>query len=743
MSNQHKWSFSRIGGFDQALITTKDDLLNLQHLDQKLWAALSCPVKGLQLDEATLASIDVDGDGRVRVPEVLAAVKWACSVLKDPGLLLKSADSLALSDFSDDEAGQKLVASSTEILKALGKSDQTFITLEDAQCQEAIVANTRFNGDGVVPLAATDDTEVQKLLSLIMATQGETADLSGKPGINQAALEAFFTALAERLAWIDEASAAVKPLAENCEAAYKALSAVQAKIDDFFSRVRLVAFDGRTQEQLNKPVTSIETVGAVDITAACDEARQFPLAMITPDALLPLADGINPAWQTAMGQFVGEVVTPMLGSGKTHLDFTQWQSLKAAFTAYETWLGTEKGASLSGMCADELRGWATPHWRATLDNLMAQDLAMAPAVTAFTEVKKILLLRRNLKKLLNNFVNFTEFYGSVGQAVFQAGTLYLDGRACELCIRVDDPAKHATLAGLSKCFLAYCDCVRSDGAKMTIAAAFTAGDSDYLLVGRNGVFYDRSGRDWDATITKLIENPISISQAFFSPYKRLIRFIEEQAAKNATAADPSGAALLDKAAVVTDPKAAAAVAAPEKTKFDLGMIAALGVAVGGISTALGLLMQTFFGLGWLMPLGFLGLLLAVSGPSMFIAWLKLRQRNLGPVLDATGWAINGHVKINLPFGGKLTAQARLPAGASRTLVDPYQEKSTPWGTIITVGVLILAVAVLGFYYLNHKHWPGLAPAPVAVVEKPAAEKPVLEKPVADKPTAPAAEAEKK
>ena len=74
-----------------------------------------------------------------------------------------------------------------------------------------------------------------------------------------------------------------------------------------------------------------------------------------------------------------------------------------------------------------------------------------------------------------------------------------------------------------------------------------------------------------------------------------------------------------------------------------------------------------------MPLGLIGLLLAISGPSMFIAWLKLRQRNLGPVLDATGWAINGHVKINIPFGGKLTQQAKLPAGASRSLIDPYQE----------------------------------------------------------------------
>jgi hypothetical protein len=35
------------------------------------------------------------------------------------------------------------------------------------------------------------------------------------------------------------------------------------------------------------------------------------------------------------------------------------------------------------------------------------------------------------------------------------------------------------------------------------------GDADNLLIGRNSVFYDRKGRDWDATITKVVDHPIS------------------------------------------------------------------------------------------------------------------------------------------------------------------------------------------------------------------------------------------
>ena len=97
----HTWNFFRTGGLDQVALTTAEDLLALGQLDQKLWVALSCPVKGLELDEKTLALIDTDGDGRIRVPELLAAVKWAASRLRDPAALLRGDDALPLAAIAD------------------------------------------------------------------------------------------------------------------------------------------------------------------------------------------------------------------------------------------------------------------------------------------------------------------------------------------------------------------------------------------------------------------------------------------------------------------------------------------------------------------------------------------------------------------------------------------------------------------------------------------------------------------
>ena len=318
---------------------------------------------------------------------------------------------------------------------------------------------------------------------------------------------------------------------------------------------------------------------------------------------------------------------------------------------------------------------------------------------------KIALLRRYFLTLLNNFVSFREFYTKRSAATFQAGTLFLDGRSCDLCVKVGDVAKHAAMAVLSRVYLAYCECSRPlSGEKMFIAAAFTAGDSDQLMVGRNGLFYGRDGRDWDAVVVRIVEHPISMQQAFLAPYKQMGRFIGEQVEKLAQAKskmvhDDFSQAITTTATAPAVPARPGAPAAPAAAppaaaaQFDIGrfagVFAAIGLAIGAIGTALAHVAGTFLGLTWWkMPLAIVGLILAISGPSMVIAYVKLRQRNLAPLLDANGWAINARAKINIPFGGSLTHLAKLPAGAERSLNDPYAEKRMPWRLYLALLALI-------------------------------------------------------
>ena len=84
-------------------------------------------------------------------------------------------------------------------------------------------------------------------------------------------------------------------------------------------------------------------------------------------------------------------------------------------------------------------------------------------------------------------------------------------------------------------------------------------------------------------------------------------------------------------------------------------------------------------------------MLLISMPSMVLAYLKLRKRNLGPILDANGWAVNARAKINVPFGATLTSVAKLPPGSRRDTSDRYAEKRFPWKSVLVVGLLVYGV----------------------------------------------------
>ena len=59
---------------------------------------------------------------------------------------------------------------------------------------------------------------------------------------------------------------------------------------------------------------------------------------------------------------------------------------------------------------------------------------------------------------------------------------------------------------------------------------------------------------------------------------------------------------------------------------------------------------------------------------MILAWLKLRKRNLAPLLDANGWAINAQATINIAFGNTLTHLATLPENSRLNLIDPFAKR---------------------------------------------------------------------
>jgi len=606
---------------------------------------------------------------------------------------VQAPDTLPLASVNTDGAeGKALVHAIEMVLKGLGKDGAEAITVSDSEAALKAFNALPFNGDGVITLETTTDETLQALIVDVIATVGGELDRSGQTGVSAVKVTAFFKAVADYLAWYERGTnePALLPLKDDTAGALAALSAVRSKIDDFFVRVKLAAFDKRAINALNREEKEYYALAAQDLELSNDDIRRLPLAHVEATANVPLKEGINPAWLEAMETFAGKVVKPMLGD-HDQLTEAQWLEIKSRLAGFEAWEATKTGTEVQMLGLERLRALAAPGMAAALDELFTREQEEAGTATAIASVERLVRYVRDMHQLACNFVNFRQFYEHNQPAIFQVGTLYLDQRSSELCLLIEDVGKHAGMAGLSRVFLAYCDCVRkATGEKMTIAAAFTNGDSDQLVVGRNGIFYDRMGKDWDAAIVRLVENPISLRESFLSPYKKLLRFIEEQVAKRAAASEAESDKLLTGTAEHLGEAAATGPSVVIPKKMDVGVVAAIGVAVGGLTAALGALLQTFFGLGIWMPLGIVGLVLVISGPSMMIAWLKLRQRSIGPLLDANGWALNATARINVPFGASLTRLAILPPGAHVDLADPFADKKRPWWLYVVLVLVLIA-----------------------------------------------------
>src|SRR5262249_24403677 len=148
----------RAGGFDQVKLETGAELANIDKLDQKLWVALACPTIGLEIDPRTLSLIDTDKDGRVRAPELIAAVMFATANLISADDLLKGSPTPALAGINDKEAeGGTVLASARQILKNIGKPDEAIISIDDGADPARIFAETAFNGDGIILEASGPD----------------------------------------------------------------------------------------------------------------------------------------------------------------------------------------------------------------------------------------------------------------------------------------------------------------------------------------------------------------------------------------------------------------------------------------------------------------------------------------------------------------------------------------------------------------------------------------------------------
>lgn len=699
-AEKRTWSFSRTGGVDQVVLKSGQDIEALARLDPKLWAVLAMPARQPAV-QRVLEYLDTDRDGKIRIPDILRTVDELNLEFSSLDILFEETDRIEARQLRDTS----LRKAASAILERNGNEDTEPVAVDLALVGNAVKAFSAlpFNGDGiVVPASAEAEAEENSaasasavkdfILALVAAGYSRT-DAGGEAGVDASDLERFLVDVEAWKAWVKDGEAfdgfASPVQAEKAAALFSKLSPV---IDDYFRRCRVYAMSKNPQASAEIE-SLIATTLSSNLVADSPLLDRLPLALPEITGALHLDHPLHPGFASEVREFF-----ILLRGGETVdvVSLEEWEEFRAVLQRFIAWQARKPADALQNLAACFSSGSFGPEPVKAVRALIARDLSMAEEAKALARLEILLNLKRDFLKILLNFVNLDDFYVR-RKGLFRSGRLFLDGREMTLCLDVNSPGSHATMAGLSSMYLVYCDLSRKGLPGHSIVAALTAGDSGAIFPGRNGIFMDSEGRDWDAVVTKLIVQPISMREAFFSPYRWLVKTIEELAMKRAANAEAANTDKL-KGVAQTAAMAGSPAAKPEQVlpkKMDVGTVAAIGVALGSIGAMVTGILGIFVGMGVWMPLGIIGIFVLVSGPSMILAWMKLRKRNLGPLLNAEGWAINGRLKINVPFGATLSSLAALPPGAARQIEDPFARKRRPW--LFVAVIVVVAACVIAYF----------------------------------------------
>lgn len=378
-----------------------------------------------------------------------------------------------------------------------------------------------------------------------------------------------------------------------------------------------VAFLGDATQAAEAALSAVD--GAIDAYFATPD--DMPLVVEEADKTIPLTGGINPKYADAMAEFAAKCAAPVLGGDVATLDRAGWGRVKKAFAPYRAWAASKPvvNAALKGELEDE---------------------------------ERVLRYKLHLLEFLENFVNMKRLYSGGGTAVFQTGTLRIDAKELHLCFAVADEAAHSALSGRSNCCVVYAKLSRpSEGASRNVCAVVTAGSVAGLYVGRNGVFYDRDGRDWEAVITKVVENQVSLAEAFWAPWRKLGAGIASTAKKFLGDRDAAAQKNLEEGAKSAQAGGAALASS----------VAAVGIGIGMVGAAAASLMAAVSSMTPLqIAVSVAALMLAVSLPSVVLTWFKLMRRDLGAVLNACGWAVNRPMRFSMKRAREFTVCASDP-----------------------------------------------------------------------------------
>ncbi len=664
-------TFRRFGRSRHLQIDTADDLARALDLDEARWVATGAPIDTLSCDATFLSLVDTDHNGRIMCFEARQAVQWLLQNLRDTSGVTQASQSLQMDAINtDQDEGRRIRNSASKMLARAGRGDSPEITLEQVRRIKAAVAGAPVSEGGIVLPEAAEDDRISRFIADIIATIGGADHPGGSQGVDQAHLDEFLAGAKAYLDWRGQGllpdgreKTDIMPLGAKTPEAFELYTALAAKIDQYFAQCEAVAFDARTAERAAADDAQLQSLDFTDPQAIDQFIRQSPLAKPRADTLLEFGKDINPRYAGRLKRLGAEVIEPALGGASPTISQEQWRQVKQFLAAHEAWAAAKAGSAVKALGPDLLNEYLANKYRNAVEALMAQSVSAAIELDDIRLTEKLILYQAHLLALANNFISFPHLYDPARRAMFEMGTLVMDGRRFNLAIKVADRGRHSHMAKTGNMYVLYAEVLDTEGkARYEIALPVTSGGKQNLCVGKRGVFQDIVGGESDARVVAIIENPISLGEALVSPFQRLARALGGKIEALTTSAEKK----LDAAASgaiqqAQAPAPAAAAAQPNRGLMAGGLLMGASVALAALGSAFAYISKTLSGVAWYKILiGVAVAILAVMLPAAIVGIMKLRRRDLSAILEGSGWAINARMCLTMKQGRFFTQRPALP-----------------------------------------------------------------------------------
>jgi hypothetical protein len=384
-------------------------------------------------------------------------------------------------------------------------------------------------------------------------------------------------------------------------------------------------------------------------SAAGELLDKLPLQKVRPDGIIRMDDPVNPKYRRQFDTLVKLLRKWFPSETESGISEPFWLRLRDLLIPYSAWTARRPTGPYETLREHFFNAENIAETITRVDELLAESEKSAYTIEEVRLLERLVLSQANILCFANNFVSFPQLYKISSRAAFETGTLIMDGRHFNLAVPVLNRDIHKKTAVSSGMYVLYTAIYDKSGAASHVAAVpVTSGGVGNLGIGKRGIFHNIHGAEQDAEVVDLIENPVSIREAVAAPFKRLGRLVTGKIEAITTEAEKR----LDDTTVIAVDQLQTGdtqqVSVPKQTTpgGTAGMIAAGGVAVAAVSSALAFITKTLAEIAWWQILiGFGSAALAVVIPASISAFFKLRKRDLSSIIEASGWAVNARMRL--------------------------------------------------------------------------------------------------